>query len=173
MKRIIIALIITLVMTTASAFAKSTDSDFGVGANLGLVDGNFAYGVVLDYMFPIEQNIKIGIESGFTMWSAGVSGLASATAWVIPIAPKLTYHFSIDGASIKPYVGASLGIGIVNVGNVTVLNSTVSNSSTSVKFNGMLHGGFDFGDADAYFTELKLGAIASSFSMLAVIGLYF
>jgi hypothetical protein len=158
----ILALLTILIAIPAFAVPGGVGSTrFGVNGPFSLIDGSAFIGPNGEVVHRITQDFSIGGETGLQFHPGDVSG------WIIPLAAKGLYHFSMRGApTFHPFVGMSVGLGIVHA-------SYLSRSNTSTEFLWLPQVGATIGADQSFYANLKLGVIGGDFYLGPAIGWWF
>jgi hypothetical protein len=161
------ALFLALFLLVASPLAEAHvgDTHFGLGGPVMVIESEAFWGFDGLILHQVTPQLEIGGETGFHFWSGWDS-----TLWIIPLMPTLIYDIDAHTPTFAPFIGGSLGIGILHAGHGL---GGLSGGGTGVKFEGAMHLGARFGAHKNFFTDMQLGIVDGSFAFTPTIGWFF
>lgn len=174
MKSLFLALCLAAISLAPVAKAAEGETRFAISAPSMIWDGDAFWGGNISVLHGIGSNLDLGLETGFHTHSESVSlgGIGiNANIWVLPILPTIIYHIDAGSSDFAPYVGASVGVGLVHT-NIN-LGGSLGGDDTAMKFEGLAHLGSFFGASKNFFLDLQAGIIDSKFAFLPQIGYMF
>jgi hypothetical protein len=164
-------------ISTSTYHHKEDGFKFEARPGFGTVNSNFSFGASLEgkYGFNMgnENDLFVGLETGYYHSSATINEFASATANMIPIEPTATFETPVSH-NIRLSGGVGLGIAIITAGaslDPKVYGNTTVPSQTSTKFIWSIRPGMILNDT--FVATLPLGTVDGSFYFLPSIGARF
>lgn len=165
MRSSIVLICLALVSIPSMSFA----TDVAISGPATIINGEVFWGPYVDVLFPVDDKLSFGIETGFQFWAKTV-GPVSVSQWVLPILPTVIYSFKSENSAFTPFLGASMGVAIVNTQGQY---KSASASDSGAAFQGLAHLGARIGEGQNFFIDMRLGGIAGEFGFAPTVGMYF
>lgn len=139
---------------SAPSHAASTNpSSFSIGPSIALLGGGIGLGADVRYLYEVVDGLKLGVDTGIKIYPSIVLFLE------VPAAAMVTYTIPAN-ASVKPYVGASIGTSILIISGTVAGLGTFSGAAPTLRFLG--HAGIEFGSSTGL--DLGFGVVGGAFT---------